>query len=179
MTAKQVIRIPVRAVAVAVPLAVAALVLAVPPSREAVFSAAATAWNPPLVANDAELGAQRDAAERAIGRGYAKAADQLRRVRELKLPIGEEEANSVQRQAVEDLRAVQRRALSQVGQLYGLKGDELAQHVFQTTSHLESARDDSEPGVLLAPSLFDIVVRANTAFGQIADRATTEMTRPR
>lgn len=179
MTAERIVRIPRRAVAVTLPLVFLALVLAIPPSREGVLGAAAVAWNPPLVADDAALAAQREAAERAIGRGYAKAADQLRRVRELRLPIGDEEANAIQRQAVDELRGVRRRALAQVAQLFGLRGDEAAQYVFRADARLEPAGLDSDPGVLLAPSLFGVVARANEAFAQIADRATREMTRPR
>lgn len=179
MTAERVVRIPRRRLAVVAPLVVIALVLAVPPSREAVVGAAATAWNPPLVADEAKLAAHREAGERAIGRGYAKAVDQLRRVRELRLPITDEEANAIQRQAVDELRGVRRRALSQVAQLYGLRGDEAAQYLFRADARLESAGLDSDPGVLLAPSLFSVVARANEAFAQIADRATREMTRPR
>lgn len=169
--------IPARTMRVAVAVSVALLVVAafgvVPGPRQAL----ATALAPRLTADRAALEVQRLATEHSVQRGYAKAVDQLRQVRELTLAIAEREAVAVDAKAREDLRSIRREALAAVGQLTGLGGPSLDAYVGTTETRLDVGSVKDEPGALLAPQLFSVVRRADELFQQRADSATRELTR--
>jgi len=138
--------------------------------------AIASALNPRAVADAAALVAQREAAERALARGYAKAVDQLRQVRALRLPISDDEAERITSRALEELRGVRRSALATIAAAFRL---DAAQYLAIVDPQLEASSSADAPGVLLAPELYRIVLRANELSAQIADAATRELTRAR
>ncbi len=173
------IRIPRRAIPVGAIVVVVALLAAVPGPRDFVGGAIGKALDRTTVADQPTLDAQRHAAEVAIARGYLKGADQLRQVRELRLPISADEANKIHEKAISDLKAVKHAALVSVGNAYGTSPDEAQEYAKQLEGSLESAPDAAEPAVLLAPRLYGIVSRANELFGQIADQATRDLTSAR
>ncbi len=173
------ISIPRRAIPIGgVVLAVLVLV-ALPATRELVTTRVGPLLNPTTVADQPALDAQRRGLEVAIARGYFKGADQLRQVRELKLPISTEEANRITDKAIADLRAVKRAALVSTGNALGLAPEEAQEYAKQREAALESPPDATEPAVLLAPRLFAIVSRANELLSQVADQATRDLTAAR
>lgn len=132
---------------------------------------------PRAVADRSALEAQRIAAEHGVQRGYAKALARLDQVRQLTLAISASDAARISAKAVADLAAVRRSAVVALGTAAGMSAADLEAYVRATEARLDQAGDLSgEPGTLLAPSLFDVVRRADELFAQIADQATRDLT---
>jgi hypothetical protein len=165
------VEVPVRAIALAAAalalLATGALAL-VPASREAL--------TPQPAAGRDIIDAQVVAATHAVQRGYIRATGQLDQVRRLTLAIPEAQANAIERKARDELGAVRREALATIAGLIGLKGAQIEPYVLSTERELERADVASEPGVLLAPQLFNVVRRSDELLAQVADRAVRELT---
>lgn len=123
--------------------------------------------------------AQREAAERAVARGHAKAADQLRRTRELRLPISDAEAARIVAAGEDALALIRRETFVALAGILGLRGEDASAYVLGAEARVEGKDFAAEQGVLLAPSLYAIVARANERFAQAADTTTRELTRPR
>lgn len=165
------IEIPGRAIALvaaAVVLVLTGALLLVPAYREAL--------TPQSVAPRPALDAQIVAATRAVQRGYIRAARQLDQVRQLRLAITETQATAIDRKAREDLGGVRREALATVAGLVGLKGAQIEPYVLSLERELDRGDFASEPGVLLAPQLFNVVRRSDELLAQVADRAIRELT---
>ena len=165
-------RTPARAVGLVVVIAVVAL-LAAEPVRVALEQQ----LNPPVVAKQAAVVIQREAAERALARGYSKAVDQIRSTANVRLPVTAAQAAAIQQRAVSDLAAVRRAALGDLANASGLRGAAATAYVSAAEPKLADANASSgDPGALLAPGLFAIVSRADALFAQLADQATRELT---
>jgi hypothetical protein len=171
MTAIAAVRIPVRAVIVAV-AALALALLAADPVRVAIEQRV----DAPVVADRGLVNAQREAAERALARGYAKAVDQLLSTASVRLPVTAARATAIQQKAVVDLKAVRRAALADLANASGLRGSDASAYIAATDPTLDSAPVATTPGALLAPGFFAVVGRADVLFAQIADQATRELT---
>jgi hypothetical protein len=137
------------------------------------------ALDPSVVAAPAAVAAQREAAERAVARGHAKAADQLRRTRELRLPIPDAEAARIAAAGEDALALIRREAFVALAGALGLRGEDFSAYVLDAEARTEGRDFAADQGVLLAPSLHAIVARANERFAQAADTTTRELTRPR
>ena len=172
------IRVPKRAVPIGAAVIAIALVAGIPASRDFVVDRVSAAVDPFPVADAGTLATQRVAAEQAIGRAYAKGVDQLRQVRELRLPITDEEANKIHAKAIEDLRAVRRGALLAVAEAYAVRPDEAGAYAQRVEQELGAAAVPID-GILLAPRLYTIALRASDLSKQIADGATVAMTAPK
>ncbi|MBI2325168.1 MAG: hypothetical protein HYU87_09445 [Chloroflexi bacterium] len=172
------VRVPKRAVPIGAAVITVALLAGIPASRDFVVERVSAAVDPFPVADAGTLASQRVAAEQAIGRAYAKGADQLRQVRELRLPISDEEANKIQAKAIEDLKAVRRGALLAVAEAYAMRPEEAGAYAPRVEQELDAAAVPAD-GVLLAPRLYTIVLRASDLSKQVADGATVAMTAPK
>jgi hypothetical protein len=138
------------------------------------------ALNPPIIAGRDALAAQRVAAEHGIARGFAASADQLAKINsELVLPIPKAEAATITQKALEDLRAVRRSALAALGTAIGLNPADAEAYARGVDPQLEGQSFASEPGVLLAPDLNAVVVRASQLYAQVGDAAAKQLTEPR
>ena len=165
-------RIPARAVGLVVVVA-ALVLLAADPVRVALEQR----LNTPVVAPHAAVVAQREAAEHALARGYAKAVDQLRSTANVRLPVTAAQATGIQQRAVSDLAAVRRAALADLANASGLRGADATAYVSATEPKLADGNGfPDDPGALLAPGFFAIVNRADVLFAQLADQATRELT---
>ena len=145
-----------------------------PAGREAVafvFPAGRTA-------DPATLAAQGQAVERAIGRSYQKAIEQLRKVRELRLPISDAEADTIESRGVARLKEVRRGALLAVAQTFGLPEADRERYVAGAEARIEGPAQPSPEPVLLAPRLAQIATRAGELCAQIADETTRSLTQP-
>ena len=131
--------------------------------------------DPQQIAGPVEVGSQRDAAERALGRGYAKALEQLRSTGNVRLPVTASQAAAIQERAIADLNIVRRAALTDLASSTGM-GAAAAAYIGAAQVRLDTAAPPDEAGVLLAPGLFAIVSRANQLYSQVAERATRELT---
>lgn len=171
--------LPRRAVPVALALLFAAVALVGAFTITPLGGFVARALDPSVVAAPATVDAQRDAAERAIARGHAKAADQLRRTRELRLPISEDEASLIADGGRDALAAISRDALAALAGALGHRGQDAASYVLAAEARIEGKDFEGDQGVLLAPTLYAIVARANELFAQAADATTRELTRQR
>ncbi len=133
--------------------------------------------DPPRLADRSMVAAQREAAEHALGRGYANALAQVRSTGNVRLPVTVAQAESIQQRALTDLQTVRRAALADLASAAGITGTAATAYVGATERMLDGAATDAkDPGVLLAPTLFAIVTGADVLFGQVADRATRELT---
>lgn len=165
------IDIPARVLALAaaaIVLIATGAVLLVPEYREAL--------TPRSVAPKASIDAQVVAATRGVQRGYVRASRQLDQVRQLRLAISESQANAIERKAREDLAAVRREALANVAGLVGLRGGQVEPYVLGLERELDRGDFASEPGLLLAPQLFNVVRRSDELLAQVSDRAVRELT---
>lgn len=153
----------------------AAAALALPGTREALGAAGEWFADPVTIADAPALAAQRELAERGIERAYERGVDQLKRTRELRLPISDQQAAAIQARYLEQLRQLRRGALASLGDALGVKGVEQARYVAETETKLENGVAPDEGGVLLAPSIAGIVGRVNDLVGAIADAGTREM----
>ena len=146
-------------------------------AADPVRAALETRLNPPAVADRAALAFQREAAEHALARGYARSVDQLTSTGNVRLPVTPTQAAAIQQKAVTDLKTVRRAALADLATASGLRGADATAYVTTTEPRLDDASAvANEPGALLAPGLFAIVNRADTLFAQVADKATRELT---
>lgn len=169
------IRVPKRALPIGVAVLAIALVGAIPPARELVVGRVSAAVDPLPTAEPSTRASQRLAAEWAVGRAYVKGVDQLRQVRELRLPIGDSEANTIHGKATEDLKAVRRGALLAIAEAYALRPEEATAYAQRAEQELDAAAIPAD-GVLLAPRLYAIVLRASELSKQVADSATVVLT---
>lgn len=128
------------------------------------------------VADDAALVAERGAVERAVGRAYDRAADQLAKARGLKLAISDQAANAIVARTLTDLRTLRRNALQSVADAYGMRGDEAQRYVAAADGRLAQGPTKDEDGILLAPRLYAIVIRMNEVAAQLSDSAARELT---
>jgi hypothetical protein len=170
------IRLSVRSLVAVGAAVLLVAVVAIPPSRAFIDDALTRVIDPVGVADQATLESQRAAAERGIARAYLRATEQIRKTRELVLPIPVSQANAIEERVFGELRSVRRAALIALGETYALSGDSLAAYVTQTEARLEREPPDSDAAILLAPTLATIVSRAASLSGPIADRGTREMT---
>ena len=133
--------------------------------------------NPPVIADPAAVMRQRELAEYALARGYAKATDQLRSTANVRLPVTAAQAAAIQLRATADLKTVRRAALADLAAASGLRNADAQAYVTAADPRLDDAGSVvSEAGVLLAPGFFAIVSRADALFAQVADQATRELT---
>lgn len=165
------IRVPRRALLIALSLLVVGAIFAIPATRDRL----ANAFDPRAVAPPAELSTQRDLAERAIQRAASRALEQARTARGLRLAIGVAEADAILERTVGELRALRREALSALAQTLGL-GADAATYIADAEARLDQTVLDQTPA-LLAPRLYAIVQRTSQVAQQIADKATQDLTR--
>lgn len=135
----------------------------------------AAAAGPKVRATDAELDAQRSAAERAIERVYAAGIDQLKTTRSLKLAITDAQAAAIQTKYNEQLKALRQGALEAIGAANGLTSDASAQYAQQAATRLDTTLPSTAP-VVLAPRLYAIVERMGQLTSQLTDQGIREMT---
>lgn len=166
------IRIPRRAVLIALSALIVIAIFMVPLTRDRL----AGAVDPRTLAPATDIAAQRDLAERAIQRATSKALEQARTARGLRLAIGAQEADAILERTVAELRALRREALAALAQTLGVAGADAATYVAQAELRLDQTALDQTPA-LLAPRLFTIVQRTSQVAQQIADRATQDLTR--
>ena len=170
------IRISRRAIASALTALVVVAFLLVPGPRDVVVARIADVVDPRIVADAEALGAQRAAAERGIARAYAKSADQLRKVRELRLAITQAQADAIHQRALADLAAIRRTSLTAIGRATGLAGAPLDAYVAEAEARSDRGTEAGQAGVLLAPALADLVQRAAQLSTRVTDAATQELT---
>ena len=166
-------RLPSRSLILAALVAIGLVLLAADPVRAALESR----LNPPALGDPATVAAQRQAAEHALARGYAKSLEQLRSTGSVRLPVTPAQAAAIMAKAVVDLKAVRRAALADLANASGLRGSDATAYVTLTEPRLDDASAfANEPGALLAPGFFAIVSRADTLLSEIADQATRDLT---
>lgn len=170
------IRIGRRTLAAAITALVVSAFLLVPGPRDAAGARARALMFPPAVADAATLAEQRSAAERGITGAHEKAAEQLRKVLELRLAITRAQADVIAERARADLAAIRRSALLAVAQATGLEGGALEQAVLEAEARPAATAEPGRPAVLLAPTLGQIVLRAAELSTQVADAATKDLT---
>ena len=129
-------------------------------------------------ADPATLAAQGEAIERAIGRSYLKAIEQLRKVRELRLPVSDAEADAIEARGVARLKEVRRAALVAVAETFGLAEADRERYAAGAEARIEGPAQPSPEPVLLAPRLAQIATRAGELSAQIADETTRSLTQP-
>ena len=139
-------------------------------------SSANISLNPTTIAGAAALETQRVAAEHDIARAWTDAADQLRKLNELVLPVPRAEASAITEKALADLRTVRRNALAALASQLGMSAADADAYVRATDPFLEAQRFANEPAVLLAPDLDAIVTRATQLYAQVGDAAAKQLT---
>ena len=122
---------------------------------------------------------QRVAAEQALQRGFATAADQLAKLNELVLPISKTEAKLITDKGLVDLRTVRRNALGAIAASLAMPAAEAATYIATTDQLLEGNTFANEVSVLLAPDLNGIVNRAAQLYGQVGDSYAKQLTASR
>jgi hypothetical protein len=132
--------------------------------------------NRTTLAGAAAVGAQRVATEHDIARAWTAAADQLRKLNDLVLPVSKTEAAAITEKALADLRTVRRNALAALGGQLGMSATDADLYVRATDPLLEGQSFANEPGVLLAPDLDAIVTRATQLYAQVGDAAAKQLT---
>ena len=131
------------------------------------------------VAEPSEVGIQRAAAERDLGRGYEQATDQVKKARALHLAISAKQADAIANKALADLLTLRHSALISLAQTLGSAADAAEAYATSTELALEGKAGGAQPSVapvLLAPRLYAIVSRFNDLATRISDQATTELT---
>lgn len=137
------------------------------------------ALNPPTVATTDALTAQRVAAEHGIARAYAAQVDQLKKINtELVLPVSKDAAAAISQKAMTDLRAVRLGALGALGTAVGLSAADAEAYARRVDPQLEGQSFGNDVGVLLAPDINAVVVRAAAVFAQVGDAAAKQLTQP-
>jgi hypothetical protein len=137
---------------------------------------ASVALNRTTVAAPTALAGQRVATEHAIARAWTSAADQLRKLNDLVLPVSKAEATGITEKALADLRTVRRNALATLGSQVGMSAADADLYVRATDPLLEGQSFANETGVLLAPDLDAIVTRATQLYAQVGDAAAKQLT---
>jgi hypothetical protein len=140
---------------------------------------AAVSLNRSALAGASTVAAQRIAAEHDLQRGFVAATDQLAKLNELILPIGEAEAKAITEKALADLRTVRRNALSAIARALGMGTADAEAYVRATDPTLEGQTFGNETAVLLAPDLNAVVKGATQLYAQVGDAAAKELTQPR
>ena len=154
-----------------------AVAKAIQAERELVHSSpASVSLNRTTVAGAAALAAQRVATEHDIARAWTAAADQLRKLNDLVLPVSKAEAAVITEKALTDLRTVRRNALATLGGELGMSPADADLYVRATDPLLEGQSFANEPGVLLAPDLDALVTRATQLYAQVGDAAAKQLT---
>jgi hypothetical protein len=138
-------------------------------------SAPLLALNRPVVASAGALAIERSAAERGIARGFAAAVDSLAKVDAQALRVSKTEAQSISQKAVADLRAVRLSALAALGQAVGMSASDAGAYARAADTRIEGQSFVSDPGMLLAPDLNAVVVRAAGLYAQVADGAVRQL----
>jgi len=131
------------------------------------------------VGTPAALAAQRVAAEHDIERAWIAAADQLRKLNDLVLPVSKTEAQTITEKALGDLRTVRRDALTRLANQLGMSAADAEAYVRATDPLLEGQTFANDPGVLLAPDIDAIVSRASLLYTQVGDAAAKQLTEPK
>ena len=137
------------------------------------------ALNRTSVGTPAALAAQRVAAEHDIERAWIAAADQLRKLNDLVLPVSKTEAQTITEKALGDLRTVRRDALTRLANQLGMSAADAEAYVRGTDPLLEGQTFANDPGVLLAPDIDAIVSRASLLYTQVGDAAAKQLTEPK
>lgn len=154
-----------------------AVAKAIQAERELLHSSPASlTLNRTTVAGAGAIAAQRVATEHDIARAWTAAADQLRKLNDLVLPVSKAEAAVITEKALTDLRTVRRNALAALGGELGMSPADADLYVRATDPLLEGQSFANEPGVLLAPDLDAIVTRATQLYGQVGDAAAKQLT---
>ncbi len=154
-----------------------AVATAIQAERELLHSSPASlSLNRTTVAGAAALAAQRVATEHDIARAWTAAADQLRKLNDLVLPVSKAEAALITEKALTDLRTVRRNALATLGGALGMSAADADLYVRATDPLLEGQSFANEPGVLLAPDLDALVTRATQLYAQVSDAAAKQLT---
>jgi hypothetical protein len=135
--------------------------------------------NRTTVAGAGALATQRVAAEHDIARAWTAAADQLRKINDLVLPVTKAEAQTITEKAMADLRTVRRDALTALGSQLGMSTADADAYAHATDPSLEGQSFANEPGVLLAPDIDVIVTRATEFYAQVGDAAAKQLTQPK
>jgi hypothetical protein len=169
-----VLRIPRRALWIGLAVIIAAASVAV----AARTGALASTFDPVAVADSRALGVQRTAAERGIQRAHAKAVEQLRKTRELRLAITAQQAAAIETKTVDELRTLRTSAFVSVAEALGTTGDAAQRYASETAARLDASTGTQSDVVLLAPRLYAIVARMSDLAAQLADKGTREMTNP-
>jgi hypothetical protein len=142
-------------------------------------SPAPVSLNQISLASSGALATQRVAAEHAVQRAWSAAADQLRKLNELVLPVSKTEAQAITQKALADLRTVRRNALAAIANAIGMSPTDAEAYVRATEPQLEGQTFANEPGVLLAPDLDAVVTRSAQLYAQVGDAAAKQLTQPR
>lgn len=132
-----------------------------------------------VVADASAVALQRSTAERDLDAGYEAAADQVRKVRALKLAISNQQADAVANKALADLMTLRHSALVSIAQQIGRSADVAEGEARATEQLLDAKRGQPQSSVtpvLLAPRLYAVVARFNDLATQITDRATADLT---
>ncbi len=132
-----------------------------------------------VVADAGAVAVQRSTAERDLEVGYEAAADQVRKVRALKLAISVQQADTLANKALTDLATLRHSALVSIAQQLGRTADVAEGEARSTEQLLDAKRGQPQASVtpvLLAPRLYAIVARFNDLATQITDRATADLT---
>ena len=137
---------------------------------------ASVTLNRTTIAAPAALAGQRVATEHAIARAWTSAADQIRKLNDLVLPVSKAEATAISEKALADLRTVRRNALAALGSQVGMSAADADLYVRATDPLLEGQSFANETGVLLAPDLDAIVTRATQLYAQVGDAAAKQLT---
>ena len=157
-----------------------AVALAVQVERELLHASPGNvSLNRTSVGTSAALAAQRVAAEHDIERAWIAAADQLRKLNDLVLPVSKTEAQTITEKALGDLRTVRRDALTRLANQLGMSAADAEAYVRGTDPLLEGQTFANDPGVLLAPDIDAIVSRASLLYTQVGDAAAKQLTEPK
>lgn len=166
------LRIPARRLAIAAPVVLLAVLLALPwpgePARVAVRSVVA----PRAVADVATVRAQAAAAALAVFDSHARSLATIDRARALRLSIAPQEADRIHARAALDLATIRQSALALIATLSELTADDL-----EALARTPSARAETVP-LVLAPSLSTVTREADRMLQQASDRAVRELTAP-
>lgn len=166
------LRIPARRLAIAAPVVLLAVLLALPwpgePARVAVRSVVA----PRAVADAATVRAQAAAAAVAVSDSHARHLATIDRARALRLSIAPEEADRIRARAALDLATLRQSALALIATRTELTADEI-----DALARTPPARADAPP-LVLAPSLSAVTREAERMLQQVSDRAVRELTAP-
>jgi len=166
------LRIPARRLAIAVPLLLLAVLLALPWPGEPIRVAVRSVVAPRAVADAATVRGQAAAAALAVSDSHARHLATIDRARALRLSIAPEEADRLRARAAAELVSVRQSALALIATLTEMTADEI-----EALARTPSARADATP-LVLAPSLSAVTREADRMLQQASDRAVRELTAP-